>query len=484
VATTLLAFAIGRELGLTRPTAVFFALLVTIASGRLMNAARLNLFCTEFLLLFLYAGLCFWKSGGILRALGFGFAAALLLLQSQPLFFQGGVLVALLFVVLLVGAPKRLVVRLPGLLVAAVLCGALCWPFLKAMWEELQRSPAVEQSFALWSLGSLDASALVLPTARDRFHDVYSTLLPLRASSFYEEGGVLGTVSHFPGVGWLALIAAAALARGEKAGRRALLLALALLVVALGPALKWMGEPLVTLPYAALQYAPMLALEKSPERFVWLVQLALAFAAARGAERLALAEGGGWRQRAGPLAAFLACLALVEQGETLPLTSIDPRVRVPDEITAMAREPRFAVLDLPWDGVPPEGSMSHVVNAMAMGFGASHEQRIFFGLYPRAARKGLAELEARPLFAAIRGIETSAREKEPPPGLDDAALEEIRKDMADLSIGAVQLHDVQFDPERWPGERQRLLDFLRRLRPKSEARLEPGKGYSLTLFRF
>src|SRR5688572_1647509 len=91
VATALLAFALARELGLGCWGAFLVGLLATVASGRLMNAARLNLFCTEFLLLYLLLGLRVWRLGGVGRALAFGFSAALLLLQSQPLLFQAAI---------------------------------------------------------------------------------------------------------------------------------------------------------------------------------------------------------------------------------------------------------------------------------------------------------------------------------------------------------------------------------------------------------
>jgi len=489
VATALLSFLLARGVGLRRPSALLVALLATVASGRLMNASRLNLFCTEFLLLDLLAGLHLWKRGGLGRGAAFGFAASLLLLQSQPLFFQAAVVTGLLIAAALVraGSRRRLLELWRPLAAGGALFLLLTGPFLWEMARELPDSPAFEQSMGLWELGSLDPSELVVPSSADRFASAYAPLVTARAPCFFEQGGLDGTVSHFLGIGWIALLVIAAAARGERAGRRALLLGLALLALAVGPVLHWRGAPLAPMPYALLSFVPALALEKSPERLVWLVELAFALAAARGFERLAFAADGTWRRIGGAVAAALALLALLEQGETLPLRSIEPRVRLPDETAAMAREPgSFAVLDLPYDSRPPHGEMAHVVNALAMAFGAAHERPIFFGLYPRAARRGEAALAARPLFAAIHRIEASCRAGTPPPDFADAELEAMKRDLADLSIGAVQLHDVTFVPERPPGsgERGRLLDLLRRLGPRSVRRLEPGNGYSVTLFRF
>jgi hypothetical protein len=325
-----------------------------------------------------------------------------------------------------------------------------------------------------------------VPSKADRFASLTASLLPPRDPSFYEWGGSLGTVSHFLGFGWIALLLVAAV-RGGRGARRALLLGLALLAFAVGPFLQICKHPIAPMPYSLLSLVPPLALEKSPTRLVWLVQLCFAIAAARGFERLAFASDGSWRRGAGLVALALAALLLVEQGETVPVRSIEPPIRIPPEIAALAREPgSFAVLDLPYDSRPPAGSMSHVVNALAMGFGADHERPIFFGLYPRAARLHEAELAKRPLFAAIHAIEAAARDRGPPTPFTDADLAVIRRDLDDLEIGAVLLHDLSIEPERFPGgaERARLREFLRRLGAKQETALAAGKGYSVSLFRF
>ena len=87
--TAVLCYALGRRLGLPPPGAALAALAFTLGAGRLMNAARLNLFGTEFLLLWLYAGVLLWQRPGGRRALGFGICGGILLWQSQPLFYQG-----------------------------------------------------------------------------------------------------------------------------------------------------------------------------------------------------------------------------------------------------------------------------------------------------------------------------------------------------------------------------------------------------------
>src|SRR5688500_1925008 len=116
-----------------------------------MNAARLNLFCTEFLLLYLLLGLRVWRLGGVGRALAFGFSAALLLLQSQPLLFQAAIVTAVFVVAALFSrdSRRRLLARIPalgGALLVFLLLGA---PFLWEIVRELPRSPGYAQAAAL-----------------------------------------------------------------------------------------------------------------------------------------------------------------------------------------------------------------------------------------------------------------------------------------------------------------------------------------------
>ena len=492
-ATAWLAWLLARELGVARGGALLVAVLATVASGRLMNAARLNLFCTEFLLLYAWLGLRVVHRGGLRNGALFGLSAAALLLQSQPLLFQAFlVTVAYVVAALLRGAARReLFSRARELGAATVVFLVLAAPFLWEIAQELRTSPAFAQAAALTVPFSLDATSLVAPNGADRFFGALATRLP----SGFEAGGPLGTVSHFLGVGWLALLVLALLLRDvRRAALPALLCAAFLWLLALGPVVHVAGRlTRVPGPYALLAAVPPLALEKSPERLVWLVQLCLALVAARA---LASLWAGGGARRAGAVA--LAAALLLEQGETLPLRSIDPRLRIPDEVAALAREPdSFAVLDLPYDGRPAAGgTLSHPVNALAQAFGSFHERPVFFGLYPRAARPREAELAQRPLFAVIHQIEQIARAAPrreggalpPLPDLDDATLAACGGDLKDLSIGAVLVHDLS---GAFPGsgrnvavEAPLLAAFLRRLGPRSETVLSPGNGYSVRLFRF
>ena len=503
VATALLAWRFARALGLGNAAALFAAALVTVASGRTMNVARLNLFCTEFLLLYAILALNLWRSGlwrdgQQLRGAALGLVTSLLFLQSQPLCFQA-FLATLLFGLAALcrrATRQRLFALTKPLLTALTVFALLAGPFVWELLRELKASPAIGQAAALSIPGSLDPASLLLPNDGDRFAALFHDWLglPLRDArlSFFEFGGPHGTVSHFLGLGFTLLIA---LGVTTKGARRAFGFGLALLVIACGPVLHWRGALLpVPLPYALLGYVPALSIEKSPTRFLWLAQLCFAFAAAKGVERLAATfqAGGTMRRFVGPIAAAaLALLTLIEQSDTVPLRSIEPAIAIPPEIAALADDPSFkAVLDLPYDGRPPSGAQSHAVSALAMGFGAAHQKALFFGLYPRASRTGEAELAARPLFALIHRCEQSARDGAPNDSFNAAELAAAQADLAALEIGAVLLHEVAIDPPRYPGvngqpgEHARLLALLRALQPKSEQRLAAGAGDTITLFRF
>jgi hypothetical protein len=484
-ATALLAFRFARELELPRPAAAFAALLAMAASGRIMNGARLNLFCTEFLLLWLLAGWRFWRDGGGWRALAFGFASAILLLQSQPLFFQA-TLVGTGFVALALltrSGRTTLAARSRPFLLALPPFALLAGPFVLALLRELPASPALAHTSAYTHFLSLDLADLVRPNGVDRFREWTGRILPAREATFFESGGVAGTTSHFLGLGWMALLALA-LVLPCGGARRLLGGALLLLVMAAGPVLKIGGEPLVFLPWKLLDLVPPLAIEKSPTRLLWLVQLFAALAAGRVLAATAGPPGARARGLRLALAGLLALTTLAEQGDTLPLRSVAPPLRVPAEVAAMAAEPgRFAVLDVPFDGVP-EGQVAPGVSHFAMAFGAAHERPIFFGVYPRAARPGLAQLRQRPLFQAMAAIGVAVRDGTPPPTeYGEAELAAMRRDLAELSIGAVQVHDFSVIPAR-AGEREPLRTLFRRLAPLREQDLSPGAGYRLTLFRF
>ncbi|MBM4016587.1 MAG: hypothetical protein FJ293_16710, partial [Planctomycetes bacterium] len=282
-ATALLAFRLARELDLPRPAAAFVALLALAASGRIMNGARLNLFCTEFLLLWLLAAWRFWRDGGCWRALAFGFASALLLLQSQPLFFQATLVgVGFVLIAAVRGAGRAtLAARARPFLLALLPFVALAGPFVLALLRELPASPALAHTSAFTQFLSLDVADLVRPNGIDRFREWSGRLLPERTASFFESGGIAGTTSHFLGLGWMTLLALALPLRDGGGARRLLGAALLLLVMAAGPVLRVDGEPLLFLPWKLLDFVPPLAIEKSPTRLIWLVQLFAALAAAR-----------------------------------------------------------------------------------------------------------------------------------------------------------------------------------------------------------
>ncbi len=269
VATAGLAYLLLRRLGWQVLGSCAAALLFTFCSARVMNAARLNLFCTEFLLLALLVFVDFWQRGGHRRGFWFAAASSILLLQSQPLFFQLALVLgtcltfhgasslvswikqgragnspSVLWRICLASAPLLVIlpwwVPLHRLLIATGLLVAwfatwvrrkpetrmpwvtsiasfllLSGPFLWAMVGELRESPALAQSAILLQVpdASLDLASLIVPHAADR---IYGQALGMRPISFFEGQDPTASVSFFLGFGWWLLVLLGLWMKGDR----------------------------------------------------------------------------------------------------------------------------------------------------------------------------------------------------------------------------------------------------------------------------
>lgn len=200
---------------------------------------------------------------------------------------------------------------------------------------------------------SLDLLSIVTPS---HFHPLYGQLehtLPVLTSRPAERSSWIGLV---PGA--LSLLA---LARGR--GRFWLGLALLSWVLALGPFLKLLGEPLVvhvdgrasylTLPLVFLEGLPILNLNRTPGRFGFALALAIACLATYGTALLAASSGlqRGWRRILAT--AILLILILFDYQWYWPLPTFE--AQVPAGIASLAKRSGLrAVLDVPVLGTQPE----------------------------------------------------------------------------------------------------------------------------------
>ncbi|MCY3907619.1 MAG: hypothetical protein OXF63_10265 [Anaerolineaceae bacterium] len=231
---------------------------------------------------------------------------------------------------------------------------------------------------------SLDLLSIVTPS---RFHPIYGHLehaLAVLGSRPAERSSWIGFI---PGA--LALLA---LARGR--GRLWLGLALISWVLALGPLLKLLGEPLIihvderssylTMPQILFEYLPVLNIERTPGRFSFALALAVACLATTGMATLAAKrrmQGRRWR-----LVTTTALLALVlfDYQWYWPLPTFD--ATVPAEIAALGQRPGLrAVLNIP--------NQSRDVRNAAMWLHTAHGLPILGGQVTRKSPVNPARLE-------------------------------------------------------------------------------------------
>ena len=492
VFTLMLAYILARRVGLEAAPAWITALLVTWAAGRLMNAPRLNLFCTEFLLLYFILLQRWWTSARSVHAALCGAAAAALLFQSQPLFLLavlGTAAAGVGLAVTRIGTTRsqsespvrRTHARTLPLAFLAFL--VLAGPFLWQMSVEIRAGgPAFEQAERMLAIpdNSLDLSALVLP---HRLDAGYGEWLGARRPSFFEGQAPGSTVSFFLGLTALALVALSLCGARRRTVLAVWIAVLCVFVFALGPVIRWRDTALISGPYAWIAKIPPFGLDKSPVRAVFLVEVGLALLAGIGFQRLLQ-----WTRWTGPRTA-LATLAVsgllaFELGETLPLRSIEPRIEIDARLRELVpAERRGAVLDLPY--ADPATGGSHRIDSLSQALGAVHHKPIFGALYPRATRRNAARWESTFLCAALRALWNAPAETETAALIAPMTEEQrmsIRDDLVELDVGWIFVHHLADDPPARQRFSERIAALLRACDLGEERELSFGAHWTVTAF--
>lgn len=193
---------------------------------------------------------------------------------------------------------------------------------------------------------SLDLLGIVTPS---HFHPLYRHLDHALSVLWLRPAERSAWIGFVPG-----LLALLALARGK--GRFWLGLALLSWVLALGPLLKLLGEPLVlhvdghasflAMPQILFEYLPVLNIGRTPGRFTYALALAVACLATTGMTLLA----AKWKSRGLhariALTALLLALILFDYQWYWPFPTRN--ALVPAEIASLANRPELrAVLDIP-----------------------------------------------------------------------------------------------------------------------------------------
>ena len=193
---------------------------------------------------------------------------------------------------------------------------------------------------------SLDLLAIVTPSPRHPLYGQLDFTYEVLGNNFGERSAWIGLVA-----GALALLA---LVRGR--GRFWLGLALLAWLLALGPLLNLLGEPVtvrvdghasyVTLPSVLLQDLPLIQLERTPGRFSYALALAIACLATLGAALLFGQPRFRSRLRQALLLTLLLAAILFDYQWFWPLPTL--HATIPAEITALGqRDDLRAVLNIP-----------------------------------------------------------------------------------------------------------------------------------------
>lgn len=193
---------------------------------------------------------------------------------------------------------------------------------------------------------SLDLAAVVTPSPNHPLYGRLEYTHRVLESYIAERSAWIGLAA-----GGLALVA---LLRGR--GRFWLALALLSWLLALGPFLSVLGEPLtvqvdghasyVTLPQLLLEGLPVLNINRTPGRFSFALALAVACLATRGMALLAASPGLQGRRRRVAATSLLLALILLDYQWYWPLPA--GAAHIPAEIAGLAnRSDVRAVLDIP-----------------------------------------------------------------------------------------------------------------------------------------
>ena len=248
---------------------------------------------------------------------------------------------------------------------------------------------------------SLDLLSIVTPS---HFHPLYGQMefsMSVLGARPAERSSWIGFI---PGA--LALLA---LARGR--GRIWLGLALLSWVLALGPLLKLLGDPVtvlvdgrasyMTMPQVFFEGLPVLNIDRSPGRFSFALALAIACLATIGMALLAANRRLQGGRRRLVVAAALLALVLFDYQWYWPLPTFD--ASIPAEIAALGQRPGLrAVLNVPGDFRPSRNA--------AMWLQTAHGLPIFGGQVTRRspanpARLGLLKETMDPALLRAAGAD-------------------------------------------------------------------------------
>jgi len=354
--------------------------------------------------------------------------------------------------------PRRVVLLAPpaGVLLVAALASA---PYLLPTLRESFDPRYVPQYWGGAAVLSADLVGLFTPSSLHTFFGSHDW--PREWQQALENKSRFVSVSSFViGFGVLgpALIGAVL----QPRSRRWLWLALALVVLSLGPILHINGQStfnldgmqvIAGLPYVVLHYLPVLNGLRVPQRFSVVAMLCFAVLAGGGAAWVL--RRGQSRLLQSVLLAVMIGLVSVEH-LTLPVPLAD--ARVPPVYERIAAEPGdFTIMDIPlgWrSGFGPVGTE----NTRLQYFQTVHGKRLISGFAARTPSFIFDYFKRQPVLNAIATLESEGR-------LPQAASMRDRASAAELAyfydLRYILIHPPAASPTPYDATRQRVLDYIR-----------------------
>ncbi len=366
-------------------------LLYSFCANRVWNLSALNLFCYEFVALFIFFVVRLLKAPSLGRGVAVGLSFALLFYSSlnYALFSLG---LSLVLIAWYTVANRLERDYLKGVLAngatAVTVFVLAASPFLAAIWSFVSDGhlSAAKMQLEAPTAFSNDLLSFVIPSFYQKFYDALIDFRFLYSKGF--DWRVIGLKSF---LGYTALLlAVVGLIRCADRKKWIWFGSFGLfLVLSMGPYLHVGGRVLrnVPLPYLALyKWLTVLQIARAPERMIVIVMLSLAVLAAYGVKAL-----GEWKPGGKTAIVALAAAFILLENIGAPLRTA--RFPVPDIYYEMARDAaEYAILDIP---------MSEGMRPISMYFQIVHQKPTVSGQVPRRSPGSMSLVESDPLLHSI-----------------------------------------------------------------------------------
>lgn len=384
-------YVLAHEVTADSAAAFVAGLVYSFCANRIWNLSALNLFCFEFVALFVFCLLRLFKAPSIWRGVWTGVSFALLFNSSLEYALYSSLFTILLLVAYIISRRSErdyLKSLVKNGLISLVGFAVLAAPLMVAIcaFSSTSTLSAARMNFDVPVAFSNDFFSFVIPSFYQKF---YNLLINFRF--LYSKGidwRVIGLKSF---LGYTALgLAIVGVVKGVSRQKWFWLLSLcAFLLLSMGPYVHAGGRIFqnLPLPYILLyKWIPFFQVARAPERMIVLVTLSLAVLSAYGMKAIMDARPR-WKW---VTIALVSGFVLLENTGAPFSTGTLP---VPNVYKQMATENAdYAILDIP---------MNEDMRPISMYFQIFHEKPIVGGQVPRRSRGSMDFLNSDGLLKAV-----------------------------------------------------------------------------------